>query len=191
MPATKAQRFLVASGIEVRKVCTISAIPFAPSGHVVGIIARFVRTITLRDRRASVSTSTQRLCDSVSRCPANDELFCGWSGCQSGLDEFLASGNRLRVERRLTRCSPASSGVSIFAFEKDGLTAIGSNPYAGGQQGFQAGASQGLGETAVRILDRFLNRLPTITIRAGHRLRIWFTGDVLVPPVPPPTGGIQ
>ena len=51
--------------------------------------------------------------------------------------------------------------------------------------------SQGLGETAVRILDRFLNRLPTITIRAGHRLRIWFTGDVLVPQQPQPTGGIQ
>ena len=31
------------------------------------------------------------------------------------------------------------------------------------------------------ILDRFLNRLPTLTIRAGHRLRIWFTSDVLVP----------
>ena len=46
----------------------------------IGVIARFVRRITLRDRRASVSTSTQRLCDSVSRCPANAKLFCGSSG---------------------------------------------------------------------------------------------------------------
>ena len=37
------------------------------------------------------------------------------------------------------------------------------------------------GQGAMQILQRFLNRLPTITIRAGHRLRIWFTSDVLVP----------
>ena len=62
-----------------------------------------------------------------------------------------------------------------------GLTLRGSDPYAGGRQGFQAGAGQGLAQGATSILDRFLNRLPTITIRAGHRLRIWFTSDVLVP----------
>ena len=47
--------------------------------------------------------------------------------------------------------------------------------------GFRAGAGQGLGRSATQILQRFLNRFPTITIRAGHRLRIWFTSDVLVP----------
>ena len=62
-----------------------------------------------------------------------------------------------------------------------GLTAARGNPYEGGVEGFQAGAGQGLGQAATRILDRFLNRLPTITIRAGHRLRIWFTSDVRVP----------
>ena len=44
---------------------------------VIGIIARFVRRITLKDRRSTVSTSTHRLCDPVSRCPANAEMFCG------------------------------------------------------------------------------------------------------------------
>ena len=91
------------------------------------------------------------------------------------------------LDRHYFSMFAAAGAVGILS----GLTAIGSNPYAGGQQGFQAGASQGLGEGAVRILDRFLNRLPTITIRAGHRLRIWFTGDVLVPRQPQPTGGIQ
>ena len=43
------------------------------------------------------------------------------------------------------------------------------------------GAGQGLGQGALQILQRFLNRLPNITIRAGHRLRIWFTSDVLIP----------
>ncbi len=62
-----------------------------------------------------------------------------------------------------------------------GLTLQGSDPYAGGSAGFRAGAGQGLGQSATQILQRFLNRFPTITIRAGHRLRIWFTSDVMVP----------
>ena len=105
----------------------------------------------------------------------------------NGLNQIGESALKDAVNRHYFSMFAAAGAVGILS----GLTAIGSNPYAGGQQGFQAGASQGLGETAVRILDRFLNRLPTITIRAGHRLRIWFTGDVLVPPEPPPTGGIQ
>ena len=105
----------------------------------------------------------------------------------NGLNQMGESALKDAVNRHYFSMFAAAGAVGILS----GLTAIGSNPYAGGQQGFQAGASQGLGETAVRILDRFLNRLPTITIRAGHRLRIWFTGDVLVPPEPPPTGGIQ
>ena len=105
----------------------------------------------------------------------------------NGLNQIGESALKDAVDRHYFSMFAAAGAVGILS----GLTAMGSNPYAGGQQGFQAGASQGLGEGAVRILDRFLNRLPTITIRAGHRLRIWFTGDVLVPPEPQPTGGIQ
>ena len=105
----------------------------------------------------------------------------------NGLNKIGESALKDEVDRHYFSMFAAAGAVGILS----GLTAIGSNPYAGGRQGFQAGASQGLGEGAVRILDRFLNRLPTITIRAGHRVRIWFTGDVLVPPAPPPTGGIQ
>ena len=105
----------------------------------------------------------------------------------NGLNQIGESALKDEVDRHYFSMFAAAGAVGILS----GLTAIGSNPYAGGRQGFQAGASQGLGEGAVRILDRFLNRLPTITIRAGHRLRIWFTGDVLVPPGPQPTRGIQ
>ena len=105
----------------------------------------------------------------------------------NGLNQIGESALKDAVDRHYFSMFAAAGAVGILS----GLTAIGSNPYAGGRQGFQAGASQGLGEGAVRILDRFLNRLPTITIRAGHRLRIWFTGDVLVPRQPQPTGGIQ
>ena len=105
----------------------------------------------------------------------------------NGLNQIGESALKDAVNRHYFSMFAAAGAVGILS----GLTAIGSNPYAGGRAGFQAGASQGLGEAAIQILNRFLNRLPTITIRAGHRLRIWFTGDVLIPPPPQPTGGIQ
>ena len=105
----------------------------------------------------------------------------------NGLNQIGESALKDAVDRHYFSMFAAAGAVGILS----GLTAIGSNPYAGGRAGFQAGASQGLGEGAVRVLERFLNRLPTITIRAGHRLRIWFTADVLVPPEPQPTGRIQ
>ena len=45
-----------------------------------GVVARFVRRITLRVRTGSVSTSTHGLGDSVSRCPTYSELFGSLTG---------------------------------------------------------------------------------------------------------------
>jgi hypothetical protein len=43
------------------------------------------------------------------------------------------------------------------------------------------------------MMNHFLNRLPTITIREGHRVKVYLTGDLELPaddariPVPPST----
>ena len=76
-----------------------------------GSIARFVCRITLRDRRTSVSTSTQRLCDSVSRCPANAELFCGSKKLPYSLIRINVSACYLAV-RRSVRARPRQCGRS-------------------------------------------------------------------------------
>ena len=96
----------------------------------------------------------------------------------AGLNQAGESALRDEVDRHYFSTFLAAGAVGILS----GLTLRGANPYAGGRAAVQAGVGQGLGESATQILDRFLNRLPTITIRAGHRLRIWFTSDVLVPP---------
>ena len=94
-----------------------------------------------------------------------------------GLNQVGEGALKDRVNRHYLSLFTAVGAVGILS----GLTLRGSNPYGGGRQSFQAGAGQGLGQAAERILDRFLNRLPTLTIRAGHRLRVWFTSDLLVP----------
>ena len=97
-----------------------------------------------------------------------------------GLNQVGEGALKDRVNRHYLSLFTAVGAVGVLS----GLTLRGSNPYGGGRQSFQAGAGQGLGQAAERILDRFLNRLPTLTIRAGHRLRVWFTSDVLVPRPP-------
>ena len=101
-----------------------------------------------------------------------------------GLDQAGDAALKDKVNRHYLSMFAAVGAVGVLS----GLTLRGSNPYAGGQAGFRAGAGQGFGQAGMQILSRFLNRYPTITIRAGHRLRIWFTSDVLVPR-PSPQGG--
>ncbi len=94
-----------------------------------------------------------------------------------GLNQIGEGALKDQVNRHYLSMFASVGAVGIIS----GLTLRGSNPYAGGMEGVRAGAGQGLAQGATTILDRFLNRLPTITIRAGHRLRIWLTSDVLVP----------
>ena len=100
-----------------------------------------------------------------------------------GLNQLGESALEDEVNRHYWSMFAGAGAVGVLA----GLTLQGSNPYGGGMAGFRAGAGQGLGQSATQILQRFLNRMPTITIRAGHRLRVWVTSDFLVPrPAPHP-----
>ena len=90
----------------------------------------------------------------------------------AGLNQAGESALRDQVNRRYLSTFAAAGAVGALS----GLTLAGASPY-----GLRAGVGQGLGGSAASMLDRYLNRMPEITIRAGHRLRVWFTADVLVP----------
>ena len=89
-----------------------------------------------------------------------------------GLNQAGEGALRDRVSRHYFSTFAAAGAVGALS----GLTLAGASPY-----GLRAGVGQGLGGSATSVLDRFLNRMPEITIRAGHRLRIWFTADALIP----------
>ena len=93
-----------------------------------------------------------------------------------GLNQLGEGALKDQINRHYLSMFAAVGAVGVLS----GLTSSGGNPYEGGTASMRSGAGQGLGQAATRILDRFLNRMPTITIRAGHRLRVWFTSDVLV-----------
>ena len=85
-----------------------------------------------------------------------------------------------RVNRHYLSTFLAAGAVGVMS----GLAAIGGSPYGGGFPGFQSGLSQRTAASGQQVMRRFLNRLPEVTIRAGHRLRIWFTSDALFPATP-------
>ena len=43
------------------------------------------------------------------------------------------------------------------------------------------GFAQSMGQTSAQILDKFLNVLPTVTIREGHRVKVYLSGDLALP----------
>ena len=93
------------------------------------------------------------------------------------LNQIGEGALRDQMNRHYVSTFLAAGAVGVMS----GLAAIGGSPYSAGFPGFQSGFSQGTAATGQQVMRRFLNRLPEVTIRAGHRLRIWFTSDALFP----------
>ena len=149
-------------------VLAMVSVPFRSADRQRVLIPRGTRAVgtaqAVRDRDQS------RLAVAFHRLVLPDG---SWIGLEfDGLNQAGESALLDEVDRHYLSTFAAAGAVGVLS----GLTLAGAPPY-----GLQAGVGQGLGQGALRILDRFLNRFPTITIRAGHRLRIWFTSDALVP----------
>jgi type IV secretion system protein VirB10 len=46
---------------------------------------------------------------------------------------------------------------------------------------YRQGVSSSLAQSSMHILDRFLNVLPTFTIREGHRIKVYLSQDLELP----------
>ena len=46
---------------------------------------------------------------------------------------------------------------------------------------YRQGAAANVSQSSARILDRFLNILPTVTIREGHRIKVYLSNDLELP----------
>ena len=40
---------------------------------------------------------------------------------------------------------------------------------------------QSTAQSSAQILDKFLNIMPTVTIREGHRVKVYLSGDLALP----------
>jgi type IV secretion system protein VirB10 len=56
---------------------------------------------------------------------------------------------------------------------------------------YRQGVSSSLAQSSTHVLDRYLNVLPTFTIREGHRISVYVSQDLWLPPYPLATPRIE
>ncbi len=96
-----------------------------------------------------------------------------------GMNQIGDTGLRDKVNNHYFKVFGASLAVGAIG----GIAEAGSGGVLtqSGTQSIQQGVGESMGQTSQRILDKFLNILPTITIREGHRVKIYLSGDLAVP----------
>jgi type IV secretion system protein VirB10 len=74
-------------------------------------------------------------------------------------------------------------GISLATGAIAGLgeANIGTAADRSGRDAYEQGVASSLSQSSLRILDRYLNVLPTFTIREGHRVKVYLSQDLLLP----------
>jgi type IV secretory pathway VirB10-like protein len=96
-----------------------------------------------------------------------------------GLNQIGETALRDKVNNHYFQIFGASLAVGILGGIAEAGTgnSFSNSPFDQARAGF--GAS--LANSSMQILDRFLNILPTVTIREGNRVKVYLSGDLLLP----------
>lgn len=133
----------------------------------------------LGDAKQVTSTGDRRLAVSFHRLLMPDAFSVNLDA-MPGMDQAGAMGLTGKVNSHYLSIFGASLAIGAIG----GLAQIG-NGYSGfgydPSVQFRNGISESMGQSSSRVLDRFLNKLPTVTIREGTRVKVYFTGDLQLP----------
>jgi len=97
-----------------------------------------------------------------------------------GLDQIGEEGLKDKVNNHYFQIFGTSIALGVIAGAGE-ITQGGGTISTSGSQAFTTGATSGVSQSATTVLDRFIQIPPTITIREGHRVKIYFTQDMLLP----------
>ena len=96
-----------------------------------------------------------------------------------GLNQIGDTGLRDQVNNHYLRIFGVSLAIGAIGAIAEGGTAGSLNESSSDlmRQGF----AQSTAQSSAQILDKFLNIMPTVTIREGHRVKVYLSGDLAVP----------
>jgi type IV secretion system protein VirB10 len=97
-----------------------------------------------------------------------------------GLDQIGEEGAKDKVNNHYFEIFGASIALGVVAGAGE-ITQGGGTISTSGSQAFTTGTAGSVSQFASTILDRFMQIPPTITIREGHRIKVYFTQDMLLP----------
>ena len=96
-----------------------------------------------------------------------------------GLDQIGDTGLRDQVNNHYLRIFGVSLAIGAIGAVAEGSTTGGLTE--SGTDLMRQGLAQSTAQSSAQILDRFLNVLPTVTIREGHRVKVYLSGDLALP----------
>ena len=97
-----------------------------------------------------------------------------------GLDQIGEEGLKDKVNNHYLQIFGTSIALGVVAGASQ-ITQGGGTITTSGSQAFTNGTAASVSQSAATILDRFIQIPPTITIREGHRVKVYFTQDLLLP----------
>ena len=96
-----------------------------------------------------------------------------------GLNQTGDAGLRDQVNNHYLRIFGVSLAIGALGAVAQGGT---SGPLtASGTDVMRQGFAQSTAQSSAQILDKFLNIMPTVTIREGHRVKVYLSGDLALP----------
>ncbi|HYL14648.1 MAG TPA: TrbI/VirB10 family protein [Terriglobales bacterium] len=96
-----------------------------------------------------------------------------------GLNQIGDAGLRDQVNNHYLRIFGTSLALGAIGAVAEAGTS-GALTASGGDL-MRQGFAQSTAQSSAQILDKFLNVLPTITIREGHRVKVYLSGDLALP----------
>jgi type IV secretory pathway VirB10-like protein len=96
-----------------------------------------------------------------------------------GLNQIGDTGLRDQVDNHYLRIFGVSLAIGAIGAVAEGGTTGSLN--ASGSDLMRQGFAQGTAQSSAQILDKFLNIMPTVTIREGHRVKVYLSGDLALP----------
>lgn len=96
-----------------------------------------------------------------------------------GLDQIGDTGLKDKVNNHYLEIFGTSIALGVIAGAAEATTNSGYNE--SGSDAYRQGIASSLSQSSANVLDRFINVPPTITIREGHRIKVYITQDMLLP----------
>jgi type IV secretion system protein VirB10 len=97
-----------------------------------------------------------------------------------GLDQAGATGLKDKVNNHYVEIFGASIALGVIAGAAE-ATNLNEGYNESGTEAYKSGIASSLSQSSANVLDRFINIPPTITIREGHRIKVYITQDMLLP----------
>lgn len=96
-----------------------------------------------------------------------------------GLDQAGDTGLKDKVNNHYLRIFGASIALGVIAGAAESTTYGGYTQ--SGSDMYRQGVASSLSQSSADVLNRFINIPPSITIREGHRIKVYLTQDLLLP----------